>query len=378
MATCNEIPEDVVIEILLRLPVKSLIRYRVVCKNWYSIIKNPSFVTKHLNHHRANSGSLFVKRFDKITDKYVFSLYPDQTLAGSPLLCEDVVVNMSNNLQISACNGILCLHNCIHHHRCFALWNPATREFRSVPVLPRNFPPNVVNNLEAFGFGFDPITNDYKLVWMWNTLEFIRETRYGPYKAAVYTLSTDSWRYLDVALPYSTIHTPQSNTFINGVYHWFCLRAGDQHRVILSFDMGNELFHEIRDIPSSDYGYYADLAPYDNSLALIYSESGPFVEIWVMMEEGCWTKHLTVELLLKHKSPLGFWKNGQLIVETVCDGHVGLYDPETREITDLVGSQFWVEFLIYKESLVAVRSRDGFLQQNQLSDVEQVLNLGSI
>ncbi|XP_059639835.1 F-box/kelch-repeat protein At3g06240-like [Cornus florida] len=337
------------------------------CKNWYTIIINPSFVTKHLNHHN-NSGRLFVNRYDKISNKYVFSLFSDQTLAGSPPEYQDVVVDLPNCIWISSCNGLLCLSYSLER---FALWNPATREFRSLPLLPRNFTPNVVSSQETFGFGLDPITNDYKVVWIWDSEDDIRDIKLRAYEVAVYTHSTHSWKYLDVALPYSSIDIPQSNTYINGVYHWFAI-DNEGHHVILAFDMGNELFHEIHGIPCSKC---ASLVPYNNSLALIYYDCNP-VEIWVMREEGGRTKQFTVELS-GMSLPFGFWKNGQLITEIGC-GHMALYDPETCEIK-YIGSCIWIDCFVYRESLVVIRGvGDRLLEQDQLSDVDQILNFSNV
>lgn len=43
----TELPEDALIEILARLPVKSLIRFTCVCKYWLFLIRSPEFATKH-------------------------------------------------------------------------------------------------------------------------------------------------------------------------------------------------------------------------------------------------------------------------------------------------------------------------------------------
>ncbi|XP_059652740.1 F-box/kelch-repeat protein At3g23880-like [Cornus florida] len=382
MASCNKIflPEDVMIEILSRLPVKSVIRAGAVCKNWYSIIKNPSLVTKHLNNHHTNnnnSGRLFISRRNKVN--IYFSLFPDETLACT---YEDVVVvlDIPNCVVVVASpyNGILCLCTNCHRSNRFALWNPAIREFRSLPVLPRNHPPNVKTWTETFGFGLDPITNDYKVVWIWNTTKEDAPYRFGPFQVAVYTLSTDSWRYLDhVALPYHGIDTPLSNTCINGVYHWLATQNCEDSYSILSFDMGNELFHDIPvDIPTSKH-YYSPprLLSYNNSLALIcYDYSNLTIDIWVMMEDdGCWTKHFTVEMNTKFWWCLGFWRNNQLIIQTDVDGHVALYDPHTCEIKDF-GSKNWYASFVYRDSLVAIRGKDGFLKQDYLSDADQICN----
>ncbi|CAL5336658.1 unnamed protein product [Camellia sinensis] len=48
------IPNELIIEILVRLPVQSLLRFTSVCKSWHSLITNPSFITKHLNLFSIN------------------------------------------------------------------------------------------------------------------------------------------------------------------------------------------------------------------------------------------------------------------------------------------------------------------------------------
>ena len=50
----DDLPDEIVLDILSKLPVKSLLRFRCVCKPWYSSIANPKFISTHLlnhNHH---------------------------------------------------------------------------------------------------------------------------------------------------------------------------------------------------------------------------------------------------------------------------------------------------------------------------------------
>ena len=53
MLLSEHLPHDIMFDILTRLPVKSLIRFCLVSKSWYSTITSPIFITKHLD--RANS-----------------------------------------------------------------------------------------------------------------------------------------------------------------------------------------------------------------------------------------------------------------------------------------------------------------------------------
>ncbi|XP_054789767.1 putative F-box protein At3g16820 [Prosopis cineraria] len=44
------LPEDIIRNILKRLPVKSLMRFQCVCKHWRNLFKSPSFIVDHLHH----------------------------------------------------------------------------------------------------------------------------------------------------------------------------------------------------------------------------------------------------------------------------------------------------------------------------------------
>ncbi|KAK2368818.1 F-box/kelch-repeat protein [Trifolium repens] len=45
--TMLHLPYELIIEILLRLPVKSLISFKCVCKSWFSIISDSYFANLH-------------------------------------------------------------------------------------------------------------------------------------------------------------------------------------------------------------------------------------------------------------------------------------------------------------------------------------------
>jgi hypothetical protein len=54
----RDLPEDLSMEILSRLPVKSLICCKCISKSWYAVVTYPSFITKHLKtSHNSNRGA---------------------------------------------------------------------------------------------------------------------------------------------------------------------------------------------------------------------------------------------------------------------------------------------------------------------------------
>ena len=90
----EKLPEELLMEILSRLPVKYLLRFRSVSKYWFSLIQNPSFIS--LNHNRAqNNHCLLVKRL--LHGDGVLSLVPN----------EDPI----NDLDISFMGDIRALHD---------------------------------------------------------------------------------------------------------------------------------------------------------------------------------------------------------------------------------------------------------------------------
>lgn len=65
------------------------------------------------------------------------------------------------------CNGLICISN----EETIVLCNPAIREFNVVP-RPFSVSPQWRINISALGLGFDPTTNDYKVVAMFHFSQY--------------------------------------------------------------------------------------------------------------------------------------------------------------------------------------------------------------
>ncbi|KAK7261466.1 hypothetical protein RIF29_27779 [Crotalaria pallida] len=77
--------DDLVNEILARLPVKSLLRFKCVDRSWDSLLKTPNFITKHLKLHKEK-GDASIMCFDFCTNQ--FSTLQIPTTAADPFaLC---------------------------------------------------------------------------------------------------------------------------------------------------------------------------------------------------------------------------------------------------------------------------------------------------
>nr|CAB3487832.1 unnamed protein product [Digitaria exilis] len=53
--TVHVVPDEIVVEILVRLPVKALTRFKSVSKAWYAIISDPFFIRLHLQQQSAKN-----------------------------------------------------------------------------------------------------------------------------------------------------------------------------------------------------------------------------------------------------------------------------------------------------------------------------------
>ncbi|XVF62565.1 hypothetical protein PTKIN_Ptkin09bG0018500 [Pterospermum kingtungense] len=205
---------------------------------------------------------------------------------------------------LGSCNGLLALHYSLVEIIC--LWNPSTRKSHMLPVTEADYPPIFYTNRSKFryGFGYEPISDDYKLIRM---VQF-EELRGGDYtletEVRVYSLRTNSWRRIE-DFPFRFIEYFQPNGVLaNHALHWVVRNKSisDTKSIVVAFDLGSE---EYRVVPLPDgLGEVVDVTGLEGSFCLISSYRNAYVtDIWVMEEYGVkesWTKLIS----LKHPDDL--------------------------------------------------------------------------
>ena len=76
MGTESLLPKELHTEILSKLPVKSLFRFKSACSNWYSLIKDPSFIRRYsFSWNPQNDNKILCLCKDPITKTHVISLF---------------------------------------------------------------------------------------------------------------------------------------------------------------------------------------------------------------------------------------------------------------------------------------------------------------
>ena len=358
----RELPEDLLTEILSKLPVKCLGRFKCVSKSWYALITNPNFITKHVtwaNSHNPHRRAI-LRHCDEWENPLVATLSNDTLeLSGDVDLLQLFQHQVCEVLVFGACNGIICLAATLRKDgdiicggEQLVLWNPATRESKMLP--PIHPPSDLPGHFSHIGFGFDSKTNDYKVV---------RILHYNSqYEVAVYCLSADSWRVIDSSpSPSYWIHSSRYPSYVNGVDHWWAFDPGKVcEPFLLSFDMSNEVFQKVLLHPI-EVSLIEDFAVINDSLALIlrcYDELYYSFDIWVLNGSGVertWTKLLTIGRI-----PLNLWhliqlrEDGSVVLSDPNMEGLELYDPRTQEVRDLRinGTGYCSELVSYTESIV--------------------------
>ncbi|KAK4798763.1 hypothetical protein SAY86_031089 [Trapa natans] len=379
-----EIPQDILTEILLRLPVKSLVRFRSVSGSWNSLITSQRFVTLHLKRSVESGNSFILHRncLMSFSGKHHWhnsnTVYSDdvESLTKGHAVDFPMDKKYCNYRDVGACNGLICFshHSAVDSTNSpehIVLWNPSIRTCFLVPSW--RLSSEWENYICTFGFGFDSYSNQFKVVKLSYSALQILHCSSAP-KVEIFVLGTNEWRTVNTYVPF-VIQKHSSRVYIHGAVHWIGQRSSDQARVIVVFDVHEEVFREF-EIPSGIVQRGAELAlrVYRDSLCLSKILSGD-LSIWVMKEYGVkesWTKKLSIHNIDSRgfNLLLGFRKCGRMLFVKDFKNLVS-YDPEEENCTVIDHIQWWppvVGFLAafhLVESLVLLDGADGHEVQTE-------------
>ncbi|KAH6791952.1 hypothetical protein C2S52_002429 [Perilla frutescens var. hirtella] len=287
----GNLPEDLVHEILLRLPVKPLLRCKCVCKEWCALIRSPSFVDRHFSHE-SNHECLIVFTvicivYPRNDNTLAFAMYRDNerhSLVEESIHLPLMPINPLFLHLLGPSNGVFCV---LSLRGRIALFNPAMREFKTLPPLPLH-DESVIEGWLVWGFGLEPSSGDYKVVALqkWRSQIF----------AHVYNLSSNSWKRIEAVDSLNSAYIEGvCNPFLNGVCHWHAKLVNGDGFAILAFDMRNEKFQVIQ-VPDCLRPSPRKLrtAAYGDSLAVMSYDLNECVDLWVMGRDGLWSKSFSI------------------------------------------------------------------------------------
>ncbi|XVF26660.1 hypothetical protein REPUB_Repub14bG0036700 [Reevesia pubescens] len=378
-------PTDLIPDILCRLSVKTLLRFKCVSKPWGSLVDDPYFAKLHLHHSLKTNTNVKLLLHDCIErDDRAYSVDFD-SLANlvqfprpftSERIKNDSVIFASCKYLFrifGSCNGLLALY---HRDSGIALWNPSTRKCHYLPTIGDDItmdhdiiPGYDYDTNSILGFGYDVINTDYKVVKM------LRSKTPNCFKVMVYSLKANSWRRIKDC-PYDIPINYNDGAYVNGSLHWVGDEIGEYFggKLIFALDLGAEKYYEVPecDIDVKDFGY-KNVGELGGCLCVFRDGSTGYVEdnvvLWVMKEYGVkesWTElvylsrdeweRLTL-MNIFHTRAIAYSRSGDKIL--LDDG--GSFRPawfdlekKTGETPCIPGAPQRFSAITYVESLVSV------------------------
>ncbi|XP_074325892.1 putative F-box protein At1g47790 [Apium graveolens] len=227
---CSYLPEEIMFEILSWLPVKSLVRFKSVCKLWRSIISNNIFIRTHLANSK-NKGVILNYRSDltEIAGIADYDYIEVHDTHQDSVKLYHLPPRETSIIYINSFDGLVCLYN--YDGGVIYIWNPATRRFKILPSPNKEF-----SNVRAFvGLGFDPICNDYKIL----RIVFRRlVSSFGQRLLQAEPANGDSWKEIPISESLREFH-PFSTKIVHAKTGVLYLES---HTELLAFDLHREVF----------------------------------------------------------------------------------------------------------------------------------------
>ncbi|XP_055804041.1 F-box protein CPR1-like [Solanum dulcamara] len=286
---------ELVSEILSRLPVKFLLKFRSVSKSWLSLISSSEFIKNHLNLSANNKEDTHhVLILDVGGGKWNYKGFPLKSLfydsVTEPLEL-DFPIEKNNHWHYvkGSCNGLVYLSDyCLEYS---LLWNPTTRKHKDLPP----FRPRAKKTEPAFGFGYDELHDDYKVVII--SYNYTIRTS-DDIEVKVYSLKSDSWTSVDYCdegiffIKKSPGYCGEiliDNGFLGGKLYWGTSISDPNPNVhnsrnIMAFDLANEKWEKVEEPSYGERETELLVGKLGSDLCVFIDYKTIHIGVWVMKE----------------------------------------------------------------------------------------------
>ncbi|KAG5551599.1 hypothetical protein RHGRI_009868 [Rhododendron griersonianum] len=245
-----ELPAHITVDILSRLPVKTLLHSQLVCKHWLSLTSpNPPFARLHLSKSPI---ALLIRaarpdrRQLRLIDLRLQTLPNSHPKHAQLKLSPNLHFPLLGHRVVNSCNGLLCLYD---QSDPVFVCNPVLGEYISIPLSQHMGRYDHTTS----AFGFSPKTKKYKVLQLF--LKFVSyESETYEAEAEIYTLGEGPWRCLG-RVPFH----PDSQSFyaslsgaldwfnhsfyasLNGAFHWLTFDRASPDFILMILESGEIL-----------------------------------------------------------------------------------------------------------------------------------------
>ncbi|KAH9621968.1 hypothetical protein KSS87_021698 [Heliosperma pusillum] len=316
--------------ILVRLPIRSLLRSICVCKLWYSIVHNSVFIHDHVLHSelvilfqsplgRGKASDFSVEssvhqftgllnnpRHQKTNIQFMDYVNGEAVLSDFSISCLGRV--------IASCNGLLLIIYKPIKNVGLIVLNPVTRKCVSIRLGTISLP-----NKESYGFVYDSSNKEYNIVHLFDDGS-------GYTSCEIMVLGARNWKMVDG--PPLGLMTWFGNrpVLAIGALHW--LPQLLHNECIVSLETKNESF-KIVELPTNG-GIYDKIVELGDMLCFSSHEEMFKMGIWVLksLSEETWTKlHTITTCYIMDMVPIsGSRSGGQIIFTREEDAAIYIYD----------------------------------------------------
>ncbi|XP_018465159.2 F-box protein DOR [Raphanus sativus] len=291
----DEIPVDLIIEILSRLPTKTIARCRWVSKLWASIICRTDFSELFMTRSQARPQILFTFR----KSDFSFFLTPQAQNKSSLVAKNHMKLPTDDSSQICGpVRGFVCLTNYSSgiKETVSTVCNLSTGQAIHLPNAKTN------GNFVKSYLGFDPIDKQFKVLLINNATQGVSDEH------QVLTLGTPnlSWRNIkSCCISYCYPHYYNDGICINGgLYYVAAVSKGPSISAIVCFDVKSEKLRIVNKAEGMELRSDSTLVNNKGKLGVfeggwvggVFTGETTSFELWVLVdaEKHEWSKHLYV------------------------------------------------------------------------------------
>jgi F-box interacting protein len=312
------LPDEMIIEVLQWLPVKSVLRFQAICRSWAALLSSDEFGGLHMAARRAPPKMLYIAPTARYESTAVYSCPfspPSSSSSTKGSLLFTIDGARGNYVEVvspAPCRGLILLYDAIA--AAYYICNPATR---AATLLP---PSSNLASRSTTGLGFDARTKEYKVVRLIIGLCHHKV----PVRCEVYTPGGrygDCWRPVAGGVP-SSLHEFVASAvmnaslnklppvFANGFLHWLLYPTASGVAVI-SFSITDETFACISSppfwVPCPSTNHWSSgehLVEMDSRLCIVrdlrdtVGHGSSSLEIWQLLDNssGYWSLNLRINL----------------------------------------------------------------------------------
>ncbi|XP_074267383.1 F-box protein At4g22390-like [Silene latifolia] len=306
----SSLPEDLIMEILSWLPVKTLLRFKSASKSLLNLIISPEFVKLHLRRSLIRNSSVTLLHWDPFM---AFLAYFDFDHPQRPVVQFDVhpdVIKLlepyrfENSLTFylpmirGICNGVVCFGKANE----FVLYNPATQDYRQIPRLKRENRKIMFSDV----FVYDCNADDFMI---FSSVNHSTTPNQNDFEFYLYSLKDNSW--LKIESPPQGLRVDPSRTHIvNNSLYWVTLKDGLQTKTIMRFDLSSHRYEEMSTPKQINPAHILSVRVLKGRPHVLIL--GSHFDIWMIKEDNFWTpvfRCLTKQCPWMYEYDSPFWRN---------------------------------------------------------------------